>query len=364
MGLGSDSVENTVSEKPASALVTGGAGFLGRHVARALEFSGAKVTVVDDLSCRNSTFDAPELQSPGITLIEGSTLDAGLMEELVAQHQTIVHFASIVGVEKTISEPVITVENLEGTLNITRHLTSSHNVLFSSSADVYGVHSHIHDGPMGEDDLQVFEHSAINRWVYPKVKSLEENLVANSPASSAIVRVFNSYGPGMDFPHGKRVVPQFIDRLRHNQPLQISGNGRQLRSLCYYEDTVRGCLEALEHVSSGANGSVLTVNIGSDHAVEVVEIAQELVRHAVDLGLVSNPPPLEFGARLYSQDFDDSWSRTPDLGRAKAVLGFSPRVGLDDGLRRTLLYYREAFGPAAGSYTAANLQPEPVVRAL
>jgi len=346
------------------ALVTGGAGFLGRHVARALAFGGARVTVLDDLSCRNSTFDAPELQSPDITLIEGSTLDAELVEELVAQHRTIVHFASIVGVEKTISEPVATVENLHGTLNITRHLRPDHSVLFSSSADVYGVHSHIHDGPMSEDDLQVFEHSGINRWVYPKVKSLEENLVANSPARSAIARVFNSYGPGMDFPHGKRVVPQFIDRLRHNQPLQISGDGRQLRSLCYYEDTVRGCLDALRHVRSAAAGSVLTVNIGSDHAVPVVEIARELLSHALALGLVTDPPPLECGAQLYSQAFDDSWSRTPDLTRARKVLGFSPQVTLDDGLRRTLLYYQQAFGPSAGSYTPANLQPEPVVCSL
>jgi UDP-glucose 4-epimerase len=280
---------------------------------------------------------------------------------LVAGHKTIVHFASIVGVEKTITEPVATVENLQGTLNITRHVTPDHSILFSSSADVYGVHSHVHDGPMSEDDLQVFEHSAINRWVYPKVKSLEENIVANSPARSAVARIFNSYGPGMDFPHGKRVVPQFIDRIRNNQPIQISGDGQQLRSLCYYEDTVRGCLEALLHAQKAPAGEVLTVNIGSDNAVSVVEIARQLVRHALDLGLIEDPPPFEFGAQLYSQPFDDSWSRTPDLSRACSILGFEPRIGLDDGIRRTLLYYRPAFTAVTEPYTSAHLEAEPVV---
>ena len=135
------------------------------------------------------------------------------------------HLASVVGVEETVSHTVATVQNLTSTLNLVGALTRDHVVLFASSADVYGAHSHLYDRPMREDDCFVYEHGLVNRWVYPHVKALEENLIGNSPARSVILRVFNTYGPGMDYPAPKRVIPHFVERVLARRPLRLSGDG-------------------------------------------------------------------------------------------------------------------------------------------
>jgi len=126
-------------------LITGGAGFLGRHLANALATSGRSVTVLDDLSCSNSTFDCTELGHERTQCIRGSVFNRALVDKLIAKHKTVVHFASVVGVEETISHTKRTVENLNGTLNVVSALTPEHLTLFSSSADVYGAHSHLYD---------------------------------------------------------------------------------------------------------------------------------------------------------------------------------------------------------------------------
>jgi UDP-glucose 4-epimerase len=220
-------------------LITGGAGFLGRYFANSLVTSGTRVTVLDDLSCSNSTFDCAELQHERIRCVRGSVFNRGLVNRLVAQHRTVVHFASVVGVE-TISHITRTVENLNGTLNVVGALSPEHVTLFASSADVYGAHSHFYDRAMREEDYFLFQNAKVNRWVYPHVKALEESLITNSVARSVVVRVFNTYGPAMDFPEPKRVIPHFIDRVMSGQPLRLSGDGSQRRSFCYVEDMIQG----------------------------------------------------------------------------------------------------------------------------
>src|SRR4029077_17315744 len=196
-----------------------------RYLVSALAKSGRRVTVLDDLSCSNSTFECPELRQEKICCIRGSVFDRRLVAKLVAKHRTVVHLASLVGVEETISHTKRTVENLKGTLNVVDALSVDHVGLFTSSADVYGAHSHFYDRAMREDDYFLFQNAKVNRWVYPHVKALEENPIVNSPARSVIIRVFNTYGPAMDFPAPKRVIPHFIDRVFKRQSLCLSGDG-------------------------------------------------------------------------------------------------------------------------------------------
>ena len=207
-----------------SVLITGGAGFLGRFLAARLDKAGYSVTVLDDLSASNSTFDCAALASDSIVKIRGSVFDRPLVEELVQRHAAVIHFASVVGVEETVSHTIPTIENLNGTINVVRALTPDHVVIFGSSADVYGAHSRLYDRPMREDDLFVYENGRVNRWVYPHVKTLEENLFANSVARSMVVRIFNTYGPEMDYPAPKRVIPHFIDRMLSRQPLLMASD--------------------------------------------------------------------------------------------------------------------------------------------
>lgn len=324
-------------------LVTGGAGFLGRHVARALAVRGDSVTVLDDLSCPNSTFDAPELAHPRIERVHGSMFDRALVAALAGRADAVVHFASVVGVEETMVHTMATIRNLEGTQNLVLALRPHQTVVFGSSADVYGLHSHVYDRPMREDDLQIMEDAGVDRWVYARVKALEESLVAHSMARSVNVRIFNCYGPGMDFPHAKRVVPQFVERLVERRPLLVSGDGAQTRTLCYYADLVRGILLALDHARTQPASSSLTVNLGGEHTLPIVELARTMVRVAVEEGLVEEPLPVVINAPLYSRPFDDSWSRVPDLGRAATVLGYAARVPFEQGIRLTLRGYRELF---------------------
>lgn len=321
-------------------LITGGAGFLGRYLARRLHDSGSKVTVLDDLSCSNSRFDCPQLAASGIKKVQGSVFDKSLVTDLVSKHRAVVHFASVVGVEETISRTLSTIENLNGTMNVVRALTSDHVAVFGSSADVYGAHSRLYDGPMREDDCFVFENGRVNRWVYPHVKALEENLVSNSVARSAIVRVFNCYGPDMDFPAPKRVVPQFIDSILKRQPLLLSGDGSQRRSFCYVDDMIDGFMTVLRYAAGATAPRQACFNIGHDDPISIRELAEFMVEVACEVGLLAKPLPVLAGRFAYTQSFDDTWHRTPDISHARETLGFAPAIALRDGLVRTLAHYK------------------------
>ena len=332
-------------------LITGGAGFLGRFLAARLAADGWEVTVLDDLSCGNSTFECAALALPQIRKVRGSVFDRALVDGLVAAHPVVAHFASVVGVEETVSRTVATIENLNGTLNVVRALTPDHLVMFGSSADVYGVHSRLYDRPMREDDLFVYENGRVNRWVYPHVKALEENLIANSAARSVVVRIFNSYGPQMDFPAPKRVIPQFIDDLMHARPLRLSGDGSQRRSFCFVDDMIDGFVAALRHAANDRCTRSDCFNLGHPEPVSIRDLAGAMVAAAADSGFVDAPLPIVAERFVYSQGFDDGWHRTPDIGHARSTLGFAPRVALREGIARTLAYYFNA-RRAAGVRTA------------
>ncbi|MEO8627625.1 MAG: NAD(P)-dependent oxidoreductase [Betaproteobacteria bacterium] len=328
-------------------LITGGAGFLGRHLARHYADLGWRVTVLDDLSCSNSAFDFLELQHPQIDCIEASIFDEPTLRGLVSEHEVIVHLASVVGVGKTIDCPVETARNLVGTLHLVNALTSKHTVLFGSSADVYGMHSTRYEHPMREDDDVVFEHAMVNRWVYPKVKSLEENLIASAPSRSAIVRIFNSFGPWMDYPNAKRVIPQFMRAIERAEPIVLNGDGLQCRCFCWFEDTVYGLASAIQHARTRPLQWTGIFNIGSDQPISMVTLATLVNRLAVELGLRGAPVAiLHTEQSMYSQPFHDGWDRIPDLSRAFQILGFSCRVSLEDGLRRILIELRDRPGPS------------------
>jgi nucleoside-diphosphate-sugar epimerase len=313
---------------------------LGRHLAAALAERNLPVTVVDNLSGAASTFDCDELRSPSIDCILGDVGDRALTQSLVTSHRFVVHFASVVGVEETIRRPFDTARNLGGTLNVVEALTPEHVALFGSSADIYGLHSRIYGRPMREDDLTLFESPSVNRWVYPKIKALEENLFDNSPASTVNVRIFNTYGPEMDIARPQRLIPQFLSRIRSRKPLRVSLTGLQRRALCYYEDMIRGFLLALRHAERSP-GASCTVNLGATDCRPVIEIAQLTMKLAVEVGLLDRPLPIETQAHLYSQPFDDSWDRSPDIARARTLLGFAPTTNLEDGLRQTLAAYAD-----------------------
>jgi nucleoside-diphosphate-sugar epimerase len=260
----------------------------------------------------------------------------------------VVHFASIVGVEETISHTRYTIENLTGTLNIVRALTPDHITLFSSSADVYGAHSHLYNRAMREDDYSLFQNARVNRWVYPHVKALEENLFMNSVARSIVIRIFNTYGPAMDYPAPKRVIPHFIARILKAEPLTLSGDGSQCRSFCYVGDMMRGMILALQYAASQPVPFSECFNLGSPEPITMLDLADKIVSVGVALGLIPTPCPIRSHGFHYTQGFDDTWNRIPDITRATKILGFRPRVSLADGLEATLNYYKDLIGGLAG----------------
>jgi nucleoside-diphosphate-sugar epimerase len=339
-------------------LITGGAGFLGRNLAARLDRSGCRVTVLDDLSCSNSTFECPALARDSIRKIQGSVFDRLLIGELVASHPVVVHFASVVGVEETVSRTVPTIENLNGTINVVRALTQDHVVVFGSSADVYGAHSRLYARAMREDDLFVYENGRVNRWVYPHVKTLEENLFSNSPARSAVVRIFNCYGAEMDYPAPKRVIPHFIDCIVHRRPLLLSGDGAQSRSFCYVDDMIDGFIAVLRHAADPRAPRNDCFNLGHPEPIAIRDLAHLIVGCALELGLIAKPLPVVADRFSYSQRFDDGWHRTPDITHARRTLGFSPRVSLREGLKQTLTWYRRRRSTVAAGQASATASGE------
>jgi UDP-glucuronate decarboxylase len=137
------------------------------------------------------------------------------------------------------------------------------------------------------------------------------------------------------------VIPQFIDCVLQKRPLLLSGDGSQRRSFCHVDDMIEGFLAVLKHLAGRGAPRNDCFNIGHDDPTSIRDLAELIVQLSFDLALIDEPLPIVAGRFAYSQAFDDTWHRTPDISHARRVLGFSPRMRLRDGLKLTLAHYNQ-----------------------
>ncbi len=316
-------------------LITGGAGYIGSHLSDALIDAGHQVTVLDNLSTGRLTNISHLLGHTRFRLICDSILNARLVDQLVAEADVVYHLAATVGVKHVVEDPLkCIVANVRGTEVV---LESAYRywrrVVVASSSEVYGKSE---KAPLSEDDDSVLGPTAVGRWSYALSKAVDEHLAfayhrQGLPAS--VVRYFNSYGPRLD-PRGYgSVVARFINQALDGQPITVYDDGRQTRCFTYIDDTVNGTLL----VGTLAEAEGKTFNIGNDRETSILELAH-MVRDMVDTELEIRHVPY---AQAYGPRFEETRRRVPDTRRARDLLGFEANVPLEDGLQRTIDWFRK-----------------------
>ncbi len=327
--------------------VTGGAGFVGSFLSRKLWEEGRQVTVLDCCAPEETGLVADLLGHPRFRFLRGDAARRRDVEEAASGAEVIFHLASVVGVGTTIADPIRTIRNnidsMFHVLEVARRQGSK--VVFSSSADVYGVLDKV---PLDEEDANLYAGPHVRRWVYARVKSLEEQLCfeyhRRYGLPTVVVRYFNSYGYGMDCYFPRRVIPLFVKSILEGRPLEVVGDGSQTRSFCYVDDMVWGTILASQ-VPEAVGG---VFNIGNDEEIRIVDLARKMLAIAEELGMAHDLGWRHVTAgEVYGEDFEDIHRRVPGLARSRRVLGYEPKVSLDDGLRRTLRAYRDQGIPQA-----------------
>jgi len=330
------------SEK-SPALVTGGAGFIGSHLVDFLLERGHPVAILDDLSTGRQENIRHAVRNPRCRFIQGTILDAPLVDKLVADSKLVFHLAAVVGVKNVVSEPRRGIEvNIGGTENVLRSAWKHKvRVVLASSSEVYGISRDI---PFREDGDRVLGPTHVQRWSYAASKSLDEHLGFTYAAEGlpvTAVRYFNAYGPRIDESGYGSVIAKFMAQAFKGERLTLYGDGNQTRSFTYITDTVEGTYLAGTHPA--AAGEVF--NIGSGTETSVRQLALEICRQ-VGCEPVFEYIPFE---EVYGPSFQDIYRRVPSIERARNLLGFVPIVPLAEGLARTIEWARKNFVSANSS---------------
>lgn len=312
------------------ALVTGGAGFIGGHLSQRLLTTGHEVTCVDDLSTGSLANVAHLAGHPRFTLVEGSVLDQALMDSLVARSDTIFHLAAAVGVELIMSRSLDGLRtNIHGTeVVLDCALRHGARTLVASTSEVYGKSP---DAALREDQDRTVGSPLTRRWSYAEAKALDETLAhlfwSDHALPTVIARFFNVAGPRQTGRYGM-VIPRFVDQAQRDQPLTVYGDGQQTRSFCHVRDAVEGIIALIEH--QPAYGSVF--NIGRPEEVSIKRLAERVIELTDSRSTIRHLSYQE----AYGDGYEDTMRRVPDISRAREVIGFEPRLGLDDIIRSVI----------------------------
>ncbi|HEX2171243.1 MAG TPA: NAD-dependent epimerase/dehydratase family protein [Dehalococcoidia bacterium] len=306
-------------------LVTGGAGFIGSHLTVRLVREGHQVTVLDDCSAGDPA-NLAELSPGDYTFVRGSILDPQALAVAGRDAELIFHLAAVVGVLDVLRRPIDQIRvNVGGTERILDlALETGARVVLASTSEVYGKTTSF---PNREDDDRVLGSTRVGRWAYSTAKALDEHLgfaYAAAGLRVSMVRYFNSYGPRTNQRGYGSVIGKFLEQALTGRPITIYGDGQQRRSFTYVSDTVEGTI--LAGTVPAAVGQVF--NIGNPVECPIQELAERVIR-CTDRSVSIEYIPYEtaFGA-----GFEDTRRRLPDLTRSRAVLGFEPRVDLEQGL--------------------------------
>jgi UDP-glucose 4-epimerase len=318
------------------ALITGGAGFVGSHLAEALLTRGDEVWVLDTLSTgRLENLAACLLLHPRFEFVTDTVLNRELLRVLVASCDIVYHLAAVLDPDAVARDPLSAAAvNIRGTENVLAAAAEhGRKVVLVSSSEVYGKNTAM---PLREEYDRVLGPTNAPRWSYASAKAITEHFAFAYTAGGlpvAIVRLFNSYGPRLHTHGYATVIARFIRQSLAGRPLTVYGDGCQTRCFIYIDDAVAGVLLAGD--SPEANGRVF--NIGDPNEISIANLAyviRSLTGSSSEVRLIPY-------ADAYGQHYEDTRRRVPDLARARLSLGFRPRMSLESGLLRTIGWCRE-----------------------
>jgi UDP-glucose 4-epimerase len=327
-------------------LITGGAGFIGSHLADAYIERGDEVFIIDDLSTGSVDNIAHLKKHPRFSYTIDNVRNSPVVAELVDQCDVIFHLAAAVGVKLIVESPVHTIEtNVHGTeVVLALANKKKRKVLVASTSEVYGLSDQV---PFREDGHLVMGATVKGRWSYACSKALDEFLALaywrEKKLPTIIVRLFNTVGPRQTGQYGM-VIPTFVKQALSGRPITIYGDGNQTRCFGYVGEVVEALIKLMDHPDSV--GQVF--NIGSNEEVTILELAE---RVKALTGSTSEIVFLPYDD-AYEEGFEDMPRRVPDISKVGGLIGFEPEMTLDRILHTVITYYNGARDDLSASVAA------------
>jgi UDP-glucose 4-epimerase len=327
----------TTDARPRSALITGGAGFIGSHLTELLLADGWAVWALDDLSTGSYENVAHLRDHERFHLVVDTMLSRTVVNELVNKVDVVYHLGAAVGPRLIVEEPVRTiVTNLEGSEIVLDHCARfGKRVLMASTSEVYGDHRTTE--PLHENARRVYGPTTQKRWLYADSKAMDEYLALayrqERNLEFVIARLFNTVGPRQSGQYGM-VVARFVQAAVAGAPLEIHGDGNQTRTFCHVQDTIRALQSLME--SPATTGEIY--NVGSKNWITIADLAQRVLELTGSRSEIVYVPY----DQVYGGGIDDMLHRLPAIEKIAAAIGWQPERALDEILTDVIAFARGA----------------------
>ena len=317
------------------ALITGGSGFIGSHLAERLLEQGYEVMVLDNLSTGSIDNISHLKSTPGFSYVIDSVTNEPVLAELIDRSDVVFHLAAAVGVKLIVEQPVHTIEtNVHGTEVVLKHANKKKKLVFiASTSEVYGKSTHV---PFRETADLVLGPSEKHRWAYACSKLIDEFLALayykEKRLPVVIVRLFNTVGPRQTGQYGM-VLPTFVRQALAGKPITVFGDGTQSRSFTFVGDVVDALVKLA--VEPRAIGGVY--NIGNTGEVTIADLAQRVK------DMTGSTSSIQFVPydQAYEAGFEDMPRRVPDISKLRELIGYEPKLALDDIIRTVVEHLRQ-----------------------
>jgi len=316
-------------------LITGGAGFIGSHLAEELLDKGNKVHIIDNLSTGSLHNIEHLMKSRNFTYSIGTIMNETLMGKLIKKCDCIYHLAAAVGVKLIMERPLETIEtNVKGTDMVLKFANRyKKKVLITSTSEIYGNHV---QHKLKEDNNRVMGPIKKWRWAYASSKTVDEFLALayfiEKKLPVVITRLFNTVGPRQTAAYGM-VIPNFVQNALLGKPITVYGNGKQTRSFAYVKDVVGAMIELMDHPN--AVGEVF--NIGGEEEISINNLAKKVKRMTNSNSEITTIPY----KKAYGKGFEDMQRRSPDISKIKRIIGYKPTGNLDTIVEGVIDYFKK-----------------------
>ncbi len=317
-------------------LITGGAGFIGSHLADELMGGGNEVTVLDDLS--TGRFENIEHLdgNKNFRFVEGTILNEALVDKIVEKCDVVYHLAAAVGVDLIVKKPLESlITNIKGSEVVLDMVHRYHKkVLITSTSEIYGKNT---NGPLKEDADRILGSPLKARWGYSTAKAVDEMLAyiywREKKVPSVIVRLFNTVGPRQTGAYGM-VIPRFVTQALKNEDITVYGDGKQSRCFLHVKNVVGALIKLMNNEKAVGN----VFNVGSQEEITIEELARKIVKTTKSSSKIVYIPY----DKAYEEGFEDMQRRVPDITKVKDAIGFNPTVGLEQIIRDVVKYYKKS----------------------